>query len=201
VGEPQLTNRENLGAFREAEVRKAAAAIGVRDIFFLPFTDPHMEIGGTARHIDTPLEIFAKAIGDYIERLEPDLLLTHGSNGEYGHPQHIYTHEAVRQALSHCEHRVALVTWCAWFEPFRASRILNQDDPADIIWEVVSPWLDAKIDAALCHKTQHAMFLRNTGAPTVAEMVPRVESFRVWNSPIPADLEMDGRITKTSIKI
>ena len=193
AGDPPLTDPGNLGAFREGEVRKAANAIGVRDIFFLPFVDPHMEIGGTARHIDTPLETFAGAIGDHIKRIKPDVLVTHGSNGEYGHPQHVYTHQAVRQALSSAGRQIALVTWCAWFEPFRASRILNQDDPADAIWEVVSPWLDAKINAALCHKTQHAMFLRNTGAPTVAEMVPPVESFHIWNGPIPEDLEMMGR--------
>jgi LmbE family N-acetylglucosaminyl deacetylase len=46
VGEPPLTSKENLGAYREQEVRKAAGALGVRDIFFLPYIDPHMEING-----------------------------------------------------------------------------------------------------------------------------------------------------------
>ena len=63
VGEPPLTTKENLGAYREQEVRKAARALGVRDIYFLPFIDPHMEINGIARPIDITLDEFVKAIG------------------------------------------------------------------------------------------------------------------------------------------
>ena len=33
VGEPPLTTRENLAAFREQEVRQAARILGVRDMF------------------------------------------------------------------------------------------------------------------------------------------------------------------------
>jgi len=91
-GEPPLTTQQNLGVYREQEVRKAARALGVRDIFFLPYIDPYMEINGIARPIDLPLEEFTKAIGEYVKRIRPDLVITHGSNGEYGHPQHIYTH-------------------------------------------------------------------------------------------------------------
>ena len=100
VGEPPLTTQEELGAYREQEARKAASLLGARDIYFLPFIDPFMEIDGIARPIDTPLEEFTKAIEEYIKRLQPDLIITHGSNGEYGHPQHIYTHRATRMALS-----------------------------------------------------------------------------------------------------
>jgi LmbE family N-acetylglucosaminyl deacetylase len=40
VGEPPLTTPENLGAYREQEVRKAAGALGARDIFFCPILIP-----------------------------------------------------------------------------------------------------------------------------------------------------------------
>jgi len=46
VGDPPLTTRENLGAWREQEARNAAKALGVRNIFFLPYVDPFMEING-----------------------------------------------------------------------------------------------------------------------------------------------------------
>ena len=82
VGDPPLTSRENLGLFREQEVRNAAEALGVRDIFFLPFVDPYMEINGIARRIDEPLPVFADAIEDYIKRIQPDVVITHGSDGE-----------------------------------------------------------------------------------------------------------------------
>ena len=187
VGEPPLTTKENLGAYREQEVRKAADALGVRDIFFLPYIDPHMEINGIARPIDITLDEFVKAIGKYLKKIRPDLVITHGSNGEYGHPQHIYTHLATRKALANGVPNTALLSWCAWYEPAERARILNKDDRADIVHNV-TPWIEAKIAAALCHQTQHAMFLRNSEAPSVREMVWNTESFHIWQGFLPRDL-------------
>jgi LmbE family N-acetylglucosaminyl deacetylase len=82
---------------------------------------------------------------------------------------------------------VALVSWSARYEPADRERVLNKNDRADIVRDI-TPWLEAKIAAALCHKTQHAMFLRNTGAPTVAEMVLKTESFHIWKGPLPRGL-------------
>jgi len=199
VGEPPLTTQLDLGAYREQEVRKATRFIGARDIFFLPFIDPYMEIDGIARPIDIPLEEFTKAIGEYVKRLRPDLVITHGSNGEYGHPQHIFTHRATRMHLADEAPDTALLSWCAWYEPpdhelmrygpAEHERILNNNDHADIVHDV-TPWLDAKIAAALCHQTQHAMFLRNSGAPSVRDMVWNTESFHIWQGSIPGDLSL-----------
>ena len=118
----------------------------------------------------------------------PDLVLTHGSNGEYGHPQHIYTHQAVCNALAGIEETIALMTWQAWHEPSLYARVLNRDDPADVIFDI-SPWRKAKVNAAMCHKTQHAMFLRNTGLPSVADMVWTAESFHIRQGPVPEVLK------------
>ena len=32
----------------------------------------------------------------------------------------------------------------------------------------------------MCHRSQHAMFVRNSKKPTVRDMVRRVEHLRVW---------------------
>jgi LmbE family N-acetylglucosaminyl deacetylase len=197
VGEPPLTTQQNLGVYREQEARKAARALGARDIFFLPYIDPYMEINGIALPIDVPLEEFTKAISEYVKRIQPELVVTHGSDGEYGHPQHIYTHRATRMAMADGAPHTALLSWCAWYEPAESGRmghgpaeherILNNDDRADIVHNV-TPWLDAKIAAALCHQTQHAMFLRNSGAPSVRDMVWKTESFHIWQGSLPRDL-------------
>lgn len=177
VGEPPLTDRERLGAYRERELREAAAVLGARDVIFLPFVDPPMEIGGTASRIDVPLEAFAAAIADCLRRIRPDIVLTHGSNGEYGHPQHIYTHRATRLALASVDLPLTLLTWNAWYDGAERPMMLNPSDKADIVRDI-TPWLQTKIAAAMRHRTQHAMFLRNSGAPSVADMVTRIESFR-----------------------
>jgi len=187
VGEPPLTTRENLAAFREQEVRQAARILGVRDIFFLPYIDPYMEINGIARRIDAPLADFATAIETYVQKIDPDLVITHGSNGEYGHPQHIYTHRATRLALNSGRPSTALMSWSAWHAPSERERILNKDDHADIISDI-RPWHDIKVAAALCHKTQHAMFLRNSGAPSIADMVWKTEAFHIWQGLLPQGL-------------
>jgi LmbE family N-acetylglucosaminyl deacetylase len=191
VGEPPLTTRENLAAFREQEVRKAARILGARDIFFLPYIDPHMEINGIARRIAVPLAEFAAAIDKYIRTISPDLIITHGSNGEYGHPQHIYTHQATRLALGNGHAGTALMSWSAWHAPSERKRVLNPDDKADIVTDI-SPWHHIKVAAALCHKTQHAMFLRNSGAPSVADMVWKTEAFHIWQGPLTSDLLVTG---------
>ena len=187
VGEPPLTTRANLAAYREQEVREAARILSARDILFLPYVDPHMEVNGIARSIDVPLEDFAAAIERYVQKIDPDLIITHGSNGEYGHPQHIYTHQATRRALQNGHRYTALMSWSAWHAPSKLERILNTDDPANMIHDI-SAWHDIKVAAAMCHKTQHAMFLRNSGAPSVAEMVWKTETFHIWQGPLPDDL-------------
>ena len=136
VGEPPLTSRENLGLYREQEVRRAAEALGARDIYFLPFIDPHMEINGIARRISEPLENFAEVIGEYVKKIQPDVVITHGSDGEYGHPQHIYTHQATRLALSNGAPRTALLSWSAWYESPERERVLNLSNRADIICDM-----------------------------------------------------------------
>src|SRR3712207_4332781 len=80
VGDPPLCEPERLGECREQEMRCAARALGARDVLFLDYVDPHMEIGGTAMAIDATLEEYVAALREHVERLQPDLVLTHGSN-------------------------------------------------------------------------------------------------------------------------
>jgi hypothetical protein len=49
---------------------------------------------------------------------------------------------------------------------------------------------EIKVAAALCHKTQHAMFLRNSGAPSIPAMVWKTEAFHIWQGPLPNDLRV-----------
>jgi LmbE family N-acetylglucosaminyl deacetylase len=177
AGEPALTDLEHLGAYREREVREAAARLGVREVLFLPYVDPRMEVGGVASRIDASMEEFVADIAGHLRQIQPDIVLTHGSDGEYGHPQHIYTNRATRLALALVGRRCTLLTWNAWYEGADRPRMLNRSDKADIVRDV-TPWLEAKIAAAMQHRTQHTMFLRNTGASSVAEMISPIESFR-----------------------
>ena len=66
VGDLNLPSNEELGKYREQEARCAAAALGEKDIFFLDYVDPHMEIDGLALPIEATLEEFSAAIAEYL---------------------------------------------------------------------------------------------------------------------------------------
>ena len=119
----------------------------------LPFVDPQMvpttedpapptALGRIAAEPDE----FAAAMVATIRRLRPHVLLTHGTNGEYGHPQHVYTNQIVHRAFAAAgadaafpaagaAHAPAALYTRAAFYPTpgdeRLERLLNQDDPAD----------------------------------------------------------------------
>ncbi|HEX5689960.1 MAG TPA: hypothetical protein VFX76_08155 [Roseiflexaceae bacterium] len=149
----------------------------MREVFFLPYVDPHMEIGSTAARVDAPLDELAGSISECLRQLAPQIVLTRGSNGEYGHPQRNFTHRATRLALAGLHSAAELWTWAAWYDNSERERLLNRYDRADVVRDI-TPWLEAKLAAGLCHRTQHTMFLRNSGVADVPAMIGRVESFR-----------------------
>ena len=76
--------------------------------------------------------------------------------------------------------RPLFYTFAAAFPDHPYPRLLNKDDSADIILDV-SAYLDQKEAAALCHKTQNALFVRRrseqAGRPlTVREALITMES-------------------------
>ena len=85
-----------------------------------------------------------------------------GSDGEYGHPQHVFTHQAVWTALEKVRpwRPSEILTWCANYGDNADDRVTNRSDPADLVLDV-EPWIEAKAAAADCHRSQHAMFKRN----------------------------------------
>ncbi len=198
VGEPPVTTQGRLGETREAELRAAAAELGLAGVEFLPFIDPLIAHTGTDPappmalfRIDATPEVFARAIVAVIRRLRPDILLTHGSNGEYGHPQHVYTHEATRQAFAAAgdgaqfpgagppHAPAALYSWAARYPTDgdeRLERLLNADDPADWTIELDDDLLDSKERAASCHLTQMPLFLRRADGKPLRAMLLRRES-------------------------
>lgn len=85
---------QKLGEIREKELRCAAQALGAREVIFLDYLDGEVDQAN-------PLEISAK-IAAQIRRLQPQVLVTFGPDGAYGHPDHIacsqFTHLALLRA-------------------------------------------------------------------------------------------------------
>jgi LmbE family N-acetylglucosaminyl deacetylase len=70
-----------LGAIREAELRAAAAALGIRELHFLDYIDGDLDQAD-------PAEAIAK-IAAHLRRIKPHVVVTFGPAGAYGHPDHI----------------------------------------------------------------------------------------------------------------
>ena len=183
MGEPPLCPRDELGRVREREAQAAAAALGARDVLFLPFCDPLVGPDDTLYHIAATLEQFSSAIAEVLHDLRPEVVVTHGSSGEYGHPQHVFTHQAVFAALQRLRavgwQPREVLTWGAAYPEPEKERHINQQDAADIVLDV-TPWLAQKIAAFAAHQTQHGLFFRKNPGKTLAELPGRKESFHRW---------------------
>ena len=70
-----------LGEIREKELRAAAAALGVRETTVLGYPDSQLDRAN-------PREAIA-GIAGHMRRIRPDVVLTFGPDGAYGHPDHV----------------------------------------------------------------------------------------------------------------
>ena len=181
MGEPPLCTREQLGEVRASEMACAVQALGGGDLEFMGYLDPVADGDDTLQPFTSDLLKFQSEIRQAIRRIHPDVILTHGSSGEYGHPGHRLVHAGVCRAVASLEdEKPVLYTFQAAFEGHPRPRVMNRGDPADLVLDL-APVLEAKIQATLCHRTQHASFVRRAslqaGRPlSVPEIVVARES-------------------------
>lgn len=214
VGEPPRCARAELGAVREQELVAAVRKLGARSLTFLGYVDPEVAPGEVLAAPAHDPALLTGQIVSSLRHFAPEVLLTHGSNGEYGHPAHQLLHRLARAAVA------ALGPAAPWLYSMAAAypghpypRLANADDPADLVVDVRSALLE-KEAAALCHATQNALFVRRrseaAGRPLrVAEVLlpeesfhrrapagaPAADVFRVWLSPwtiLPAPAGSEG---------
>jgi N-acetyl-1-D-myo-inositol-2-amino-2-deoxy-alpha-D-glucopyranoside deacetylase len=100
---PELATPENLGEVREGELRRAMEAVGIADVRFLDYRDSGMI--GTPENEDPRALMQAPEI-DVVDRitgvigeLRPDVVLTFGPDGFYGHPDHLAVYRATTAAV------------------------------------------------------------------------------------------------------
>ncbi len=204
LGEPPLTDREHIGEVREQELVCAVQKLGGKSLTFLGYVDPLMKDSETLYAPEHSPTLLAGQIVSTIKQFKTDVVITHGSNGEYGHPAHLLVQQMTLAAVASLhkeqlpspsgrgvegegENRPYLYTFSASFPDHPYPRLLNKDDAADLILDV-SPFLDQKESAALCHKTQTPVFVRRRSEMagrqlTVREVMLTVESLhRVFGS-------------------
>jgi len=197
MGEPPLADRKHIGEVREQEMVAAVQQLGAKSLTFLGYVDPTV---GPEDKLFAPEHdplMLAGQILNCIKQVEANVVLSHGSNGEYGHPAHVLMHQMTLAAVSTLYKEAEsggpnppplFYTISAAFAEHPYPRLLNKDDPADLVIDV-SPVLAKKEAAALCHKTQNPLFVRRRSQEagrtlTVGEVMIPVEGLhRVFGQP------------------
>lgn len=171
---------EIVGAARAQELRAAAKVLGVREVHFLDYLDADLDRADAH-------EAIGKIVA-HIRALQPQVVVTFGPDGGYGHPDHIaisqFTgaaiacaadpdYQATGEATSH--HRVDKLYYLAWTfgkwkaytEAFRDLKITVDGVDRRAIpypdWEITTVIDTEKYwqivwQAVLCHKTQLTIY-------------------------------------------
>jgi len=207
MGEPPVAPQHLLGDARSQEMSCAVKALGGSSLTFLDYIDPLVGPDEELYPFTNDLDTLIQQIQDRLTETHSRILLTHGSNGEYGHPAHVLLHQAARQAVEHSGNSISLYTVQACFENHPKPRLANKDDQADIVIDV-HPLMDAKIQAAYCHRSQHALFVRRSSESLghqvqVADVIIALESLhRVrLNGMNPGKDELIELIEKTGLAV
>jgi len=80
-----------LGEVREAELLAAARVLGIRSVSFLDYIDGELD--------QAPAVEAAAIIAGHVRRIRPQVVVTFGPEGAYGHPDHIAISQLTGAAL------------------------------------------------------------------------------------------------------
>lgn len=179
-GAPGHPGPEALGRLREAELRAAAAILGVRDVTLLDYHDQLLDQADAAEAV--------ALVARHIRRVRPHVVVTFPPDGAYGHPDHIaisqFTTAAIVAAADAASHmggtdapahtvtKLYFMTWLAstWRVYERAFRKLVAR--VDGVERQAVPWPDWAVTATLdtrewwptvwraicCHESQMANY-------------------------------------------
>ncbi len=101
-----------VGHVREAELRAAADVLGVHDVIVLGYPD------GGVDAIDPSAA--QETIATHLHRIKPDVVITFGPDGAYGHPDHIAISQLTTAAIlraAKCGGAVSKLYHIAWSAP------------------------------------------------------------------------------------
>src|SRR5215471_58406 len=135
-GEAQHPGAAALADIRERELRAAASVLGVHDVALLDYGDQYLDRAN-------PREIVASIV-EHIRRVRPNVVITFGPDGAYGHPDHIaicqFATAAIVAAAEPAVSKLYYIAWpeSAWAAYQGAFRTLIST--VDGVERQVTPW-------------------------------------------------------------
>ena len=159
TGDPSVCRQEELGVYREAELRDAARIIGFNDMHLLRYEDRQLA--------DAPLDDIRKTLVSLIRRYRPAIVVTFDPNGFNAHPDHVaisrFTMDAVSVAAdprwipdAGRRHEVSRVLWTHPSRPGKPPGAPGSAGPARHGPVIdISAWRDRKAAALKAHRSQN----------------------------------------------
>lgn len=147
--------REALGRVRAEEMKRACDVLAVDELIFLGHLDPEGK----------GYKVFAPEVApvDLADQLRPhlagcDLVVSHGSSGEYWHPAHLLVFEAVGAALPEAEGEgPSWLSFSARRPDHPLPELVNWDDAAFLTLDGTRHER-VRLRALDCHHTQLGLF-------------------------------------------
>jgi LmbE family N-acetylglucosaminyl deacetylase len=159
-----------VGSTREAELRAAAKELGVRQVELLGYPD------GALDAVDPATA--QEAIAGHLRRIRPQVVITFGPDGAYGHPDHVAISQLTTAAVVRSadrEHAVSKLYYIAWSERTWSAyqtalkKLISKVDGVERQATPSPDWsITARIDtsavwpavwrAVQCHRTQMSIY-------------------------------------------
>jgi LmbE family N-acetylglucosaminyl deacetylase len=159
TGSPPVCNQNQLGFFREKELKNAVNSLGGKTLNLLDYIDPIVGADNRLFPFTNEPEKVVKQLEAQINKNNIDILITHGSNGEYGHPAHKLVFQIAKSYIDHSDKPIFWYTVQAKYDLTLKPHLLNQDDTADWVLDTKTV-RNEKIQAAKAHLSQNALFVR-----------------------------------------
>jgi LmbE family N-acetylglucosaminyl deacetylase len=188
VGDERHPGPLALGNIREAELRAAATALGVREVALLDYHDQHLDRADSREAVGR--------VATQVRRFRPDVVVTFGPDGAYGHPDHIaisqFTTAAIVAAADAAlvpgskgaahPHSVSKLYYLAWpqstWSAYQAA-VRTLSATVDGVERHATPWPDWAITTVIdtsdvwptvwravsCHDSQLAAYERLSDLP------------------------------------
>jgi LmbE family N-acetylglucosaminyl deacetylase len=161
--------------FREAELRRACAELGVQQLTFLDYMDGTLD--------NMPDSTGAARLLDLMRQSPPDVVITFGPDGISGHPDHLAVHRWTTIAFDQYQQEVKRPLRLYYIAPSEATQQGCGIPPptesvgGPIAFIDVGEFLVQKVRAAQQHQSQNPPF---TGGPeTEAQYMACHELFRL----------------------
>jgi len=148
-GEPPLCTIDDLPVVRERELRCACAALCLEPPRLLDYQDRHLDQAD-------PESIIAEILA-IVNEFRPQVMLTFGTDGISGHPDHIAIGRFAAEAFHHASGVSALYTIAvpkSLAENLGMAQIRTVPDETITLRVDVSTVWEAKLAAIRCHATQ-----------------------------------------------